>query len=107
MEENIQGNKKVKKLWFKRRMYGWGWMPISWEGWAVTIIYILSLAGDLKFINDSHNSFSATLASFIPRFIFLTLIFVGVCLWKGEKTKWSWGPIQPLLSRLSGDKDKF
>lgn len=26
------------KLWFKAKNYGWGWYPVTWEGWTVTII---------------------------------------------------------------------
>ena len=25
------------KFWFKRKKYGWGWRPASYEGWAVTL----------------------------------------------------------------------
>ncbi|MCX6717702.1 MAG: hypothetical protein NTU76_03445 [Candidatus Taylorbacteria bacterium] len=27
----------MSKLWFKRKTYGWGWVPSSWEGWFVVI----------------------------------------------------------------------
>ena len=23
-----------QKLWFKAKLYGWGWYPCSWEGWG-------------------------------------------------------------------------
>ncbi len=23
--------------WFKRKTYGWGWTPVSWQGWLVTL----------------------------------------------------------------------
>lgn len=29
-----------KKLWFKRKLYGWGWTPVKWQGWLTIIIYI-------------------------------------------------------------------
>ncbi len=25
------------KLWFGPRRHGWGWRPMSWEGWAVVL----------------------------------------------------------------------
>ena len=29
----------VKHPWFgPKRMMGWGWTPISWEGWLVTVV---------------------------------------------------------------------
>lgn len=24
-----------KHLWFKRKLYGWGWVPVRWQGWLV------------------------------------------------------------------------
>ncbi len=39
----------MTKYWFRKRKglmskdMGWGWMPISWEGWAVMIIFIAIL----------------------------------------------------------------
>src|SRR5437868_13316171 len=32
-----------RPLWFKARRYGWGWTPVSAEGWIVTIIVAIAL----------------------------------------------------------------
>ncbi|MEX0910375.1 MAG: hypothetical protein WDZ73_01320 [Candidatus Paceibacterota bacterium] len=29
-----------RKIWFKRKLYGWGWYPASREGWLVTVVYM-------------------------------------------------------------------
>lgn len=34
----------MKKLWFRARRFGWGWYPVSWQGWAVSILYAFLLA---------------------------------------------------------------
>ncbi len=35
-----------KGLWFKMRLYGWGWVPVKWQGWMVVVIGIaLVIAG--------------------------------------------------------------
>ena len=26
--------------WFKRKLYGWGWVPVRWQGWLVVVIGI-------------------------------------------------------------------
>ena len=31
------------KLWFKAKMFGWGWYPITWQGWLITILYVISI----------------------------------------------------------------
>jgi hypothetical protein len=30
-----------KRYWFKRRRFGLGWSPTSWEGWAATGALVL------------------------------------------------------------------
>lgn len=31
------------KPWFRRRRYGWGLQPASWQGWAVTAAYVAAV----------------------------------------------------------------
>jgi hypothetical protein len=34
----------TKKPWFgPKRTFGWGWTPITWQGWAVTAIHLVTL----------------------------------------------------------------
>lgn len=33
-----------KKLWFGPRGFGWGWSPVSWEGWTISaIVFVLCI----------------------------------------------------------------
>lgn len=32
-----------KQLWFKRKTYGWGWVPVTWQGWLLTFGYVALL----------------------------------------------------------------
>ncbi len=86
-----ENNKTEKKLWFRRKRYGWGWYPISWEGWLIIVVYILALVSNFTTIDATQHSNSDTLINFAPRFIILTLILILICYKKGEKPKWSWG----------------
>ncbi len=29
-----------RKLWFKRRRYGLGWTPVTWQGWTVVVVVV-------------------------------------------------------------------
>lgn len=29
--------------WFKKRRWGWGWTPISIEGWVLTLVLVIGL----------------------------------------------------------------
>ncbi|HYC83050.1 MAG TPA: hypothetical protein VEB60_00680, partial [Candidatus Paceibacterota bacterium] len=28
-----------QRLWFKRKLYGWGWTPVTWQGWLAVLAY--------------------------------------------------------------------
>ena len=34
MRDNPEG------YWFKAKLYGWGWTPVTWQGFSVTLGYI-------------------------------------------------------------------
>lgn len=31
----------TKKVWFGKKKIGWGWRPASWQGWLVTLIFLM------------------------------------------------------------------
>jgi len=74
----------VKKLWFKRKVYGWGWYPSTTEGWAVILIGAALFAFGVAKMDHE----------WLKNLIFI-LIFTGILIWicykKGEKPRWSWG----------------
>jgi len=48
-----QGAKMEPKMaayrpWFVRRKYtGWGWRPMTWQGWLVTAFIVIAIAGSV------------------------------------------------------------
>jgi hypothetical protein len=34
----------VTGYWFKRKRYGWGWTPTTWQGWAVVVALVAAVA---------------------------------------------------------------
>jgi len=89
LKDNPQG------YWFKAKLYGWGWVPVKWQGWCVILVYIgliLTLViSREKDIPGNPDSGSNVLVFALP-IIILTLLFVVVLYKKGEKPKWQWGP---------------
>ena len=88
----IQDN--PKHYWFKRKIWGWGWVPATWQGWFATALYIglvslLALMRE-KVIPGNPDSGSNFLVSGLP-FIVLTILFIFIAYTKGEKPKWQWG----------------
>ena len=31
--------------WFRRKTFGYGWTPASWEGWVATLLFVLACIG--------------------------------------------------------------
>lgn len=89
--KNLTKLKKSNNLWFKAKQYGWGWYPVTWQGWVVTALYIFSIFTFLEDINTKSVSFSNTFIGMLIPFTILTSILIYICYLKGEKPKWRWG----------------
>jgi len=85
LKDNPQG------YWFKRKLYGWGWTPAKWQGWAVLVIFIALFVLDFLRIDAVSHSTSDTVRPVIIQAIILVLILIFICYKKGEKPKWQWG----------------
>ncbi len=82
---------KNNKLWFKAKMYGWGWYPVSWQGWAVTLLYVTPIVQFAMLSEKYANSPSDFFASFALPFIIDTIFLLIICYAKGERPHWRWG----------------
>ncbi len=83
-----------KKLWFKNKRYGYGWVPISWEGWASILVYAIAMAFVVRNIIAlvAYDRFQGVwVAVSVGRVLLLTTALLVVARWKGERPKWSWG----------------
>lgn len=78
-------------LWFRRKTYGWGWTPITWQGWAVTAFF-LAIPVCIKVITKNMDLSRSEQNFYV--LATLPLIVVGlvlVCLRYGERPRWQWG----------------
>ncbi len=73
------------QYWFKRKRYGMGWIPVTWEGWAVFGFFVLFLAIGMTQLAKSH----IALAIFSWA-VGTSGLFAGTLL-RGPKPKWRWG----------------
>lgn len=83
LADNPQG------YWFKRKLYGWGWTPVTWQGWAVilgyvAVLFLIVLAVELSSPKE------VGLFLIIPIAI-LTAALIRICYKKGEPPRWQWG----------------
>lgn len=82
----------TKKYWFKRRRYGWGWVPITWQGWfTIVAFFITIIAAALQLPPKPEEPTSKDLAQFFGILIVGTLLLSIVTALKGPRPHWRWG----------------
>ena len=83
----------MKKYWFKPKSYGYGFYPISWEGWVSTFIFILVLLG-LSYVNDFFNPEIGLPNGFNFLFGVIVISLIFTTLFKDKVRgglQWKWG----------------
>jgi hypothetical protein len=76
--------------WFKRKLYGWGWTPATWEGWAASALYVIAILFFASTIDVDSSKKEVMLMLVVPLLV-LTAAFIRLCYKKGEKPRWQWG----------------
>ncbi len=80
----------MKKLWFKRKWYGWGWYPATWEGWVVMWSYV-ALVFLFSLTIDENSSPKEVMFTFFLPITLLTITLLRICYKTGESPRWQWG----------------
>ena len=73
------------KLWFRQRDYGWGWFPITIEGWLV----VAGFVSWIIYISSQVETYSSEGLIIRLAIAILLLIIIGYA--KGPKPQWHWG----------------
>jgi hypothetical protein len=81
-----------KGLWFKRKLYGWGWTPVKWQGWLVIALFVLFLILTAVTLGPKKSVTESGLTLFVIKIIAAVIVLIWVCYKKGEKPRWQWGP---------------
>ncbi len=80
-----------EKYWFKRKRYGWGWVPVRWEGWLVVLLYIVAMTSLVTDIDAHAHSMSDALINLVFPFFAGTSFLTLICYATGETPRWQWG----------------
>lgn len=84
-----------KRYWFKRKLYGWGWVPVKWQGWVIILAFIgILLLNGIYFaskVSPNGDPTTLDLSLFFGVIVVLIIFIFWICYKKGERPKWSWG----------------
>ena len=81
------------RLWFRAKRYGWGWQPITWQGWLIFAIYALAVLGWVAYLalrDGVTIGWHFAVGPLLP-VLLLTIIMIAICWIKGERPHWRWG----------------
>ena len=80
-----------KGYWFKRKLFGWGWTPVKWQGWLVVLVFIIFLLWNGFSLSGKQDITSTQLTWFYVNIFIAFVILIIICYKTGEKPKWQWG----------------
>jgi len=76
--------------WFKRKMYGFGWIPATKQGWGVLGVYVVFVVGLSIWAEQNVTDAQATSHVVVP-VVLATLLLLAITYRTGEPLKWQWG----------------
>lgn len=81
-----------KHHWMVAKSYGWGWVPSTWQGWYILLLYIGGVLETLSISLVLTRLDPLTSSWFVISGLFLqTAVLFMVSLATGEKLGWRWG----------------
>ena len=76
--------------WFKRKLFGWGWTPVTWQGWVVTLGFIALILGNgIRF--EASGATDGDVLLFFGETVILIILLILIAWRTGEAPKWQWG----------------
>lgn len=82
----------MSKYWFKRKRYGWGWTPTTWQGWLVIGLYAaVIIAGSYTLRGVPHHTVNKKVGYYIFFVLVATLLLLQVVYKTAPSPKLRWG----------------
>ena len=79
----------TKKAWFGKRILGWGYRPVSLEGWLITIVFLVASIVAIVYNKRSATGYAILAVLLITLFIiaYLTSDALGSKAWNKLRNK--------------------
>lgn len=79
-----------RPLWFKAKRYGWGWYPVTWQGWLATLAYAFLVIAFATSVDEDAKPIEVFFMLVFPLGL-LTAALIRIAYATGEKPRWRWG----------------
>lgn len=84
--------KNTSHYWFKRRRYGWGWVPVAWQGWLTIAAWLVVVIGGTWLLRDTpRNTFTAEVGLYLASVVLASIALLVISWHKGPSPRWRWG----------------
>lgn len=78
-------------LWFKTKRYGWGWYPVSWQGWIAVIATGVCTTAISVHYGEQLDQGLISLWWFLGAVSLPVLGLIFLAYLTGESPRWRWG----------------
>jgi hypothetical protein len=79
-----------KHRWFATKTYGWGWTPITWQGWACIAGFVtIEILAALLLLQEQFLPWGVF--AFLGSILIATMALLLICFKTGEPPRWRWG----------------
>lgn len=83
-ESNVKKRMRVRprvgtKLWFGPRRLGYGWTPVSWEGWLVSILGVVGILAPFALSTGQRRG-----SGYMAWTLFVVAMLLFACVLKGS-----------------------
>lgn len=85
--------KQPNKYWFKRKRWGWGWTPVTWQGWlTVAALVAIAVVTAITVLPAKPEQPTASqLILFIGVVVADIVAVMLITSVKGPTPRWRWG----------------
>ena len=73
--------------WFKRRRYGYGWTPSTWQGWLCVAVFLAATILPIPLLGDS----TTATALYLAWTLLALAAFLALTIAKSPTARWRWG----------------
>jgi hypothetical protein len=80
----------MNRYWFKRKRYGYGWTPTTWQGWGVIIGYLAVVFGGGEVVVKP-NSTNTQAWLYLLSVLLASYLLITTIKDHAPTGKWRWG----------------